>query len=205
MNLKNTFWFFEKALTPEFCDKIIKLGIKKNPSLGVIKKYQNKKITSKDLKDLKKTRNSNTAFIDDAELYKKIDEFFLVANRNAGWNFEFDYYESTQFTVYKKGQHYNWHADSNGETYSMDSGPSFKGKIRKLSATIALNDSKEYKGGDFLIDDSNPLKKKIYKVPALKNKGSVVVFPSHLHHKVSPVTKGTRYSLVIWALGFPWR
>ena len=79
MQLKNNFWFFEKALSPKFCDKIIKLGIERNPSLGVINKYINKKITTKRLKDLKKTRYSNTSFIDTPEIYKVINEFFVVS------------------------------------------------------------------------------------------------------------------------------
>lgn len=205
MQLRNNFWFFEKALSEKFCDKIIKLGIKNNPSLGVINKYINKKITTKRLKDLKKTRDSNTSFIDKKEIYKEIDKFFTVANKNAGWNFNFDFYEPTQFTVYRKGQHYDWHADSNWDPYPNNAHPNYKGKIRKLSATIALNDAKEYKGGDFQIDLSTPNEKRVFKVPALKHKGSIVVFPSHLNHKVSAVTKGVRYSLVIWALGLPWR
>ena len=32
-------------------------------------------------------------------------------------------------------------------------------------------------------------------------KGSIVIFPSYIWHRVSPVTKGTRLSLVQWNLG----
>ena len=82
------------------------------------------------------------------------------------------------------------------------------GKIRKLSATVSLSDSKEYSGGDLEFDfrNINPDKghnRKICK--EIKPKGSIVVFPSHVWHRVTPVTKGTRYSLVIWNLGYPFR
>ena len=36
-------------------------------------------------------------------------------------------------------------------------------------------------------------------------KGSIIVFPSFVWHRVKPVTKGTRYSLVMWNLGYPFK
>ena len=47
--------------------------------------------------------------------------------------------------------------------------------------------------------------KSVRKCAEIKQKGSVVVFPSHLWHRVKPVTKGTRYSLVMWNLGYPFK
>jgi len=206
MQLKYNFWYFEKALKPAFTNKLIKEGIKKKPSLGVINKYQGKKITPSMKKDLRKTRDSNVVFLNNKWIYDKVDEFFTVANHNAGWNFKYDFYESAQFTVYGKDQHYDWHADANPIPYPQNIDKNFAGKIRKLSASISLNDSSEYEGGDFQLDLSTPLeKKKIITVKELRKKGSVVIFPSHQYHKVTPVTKGVRYSLVIWGLGHPWQ
>ena len=138
-------------------------------------------------------------------IYKEIDQIINVANFNAGWNFKLDHYQPAQFTVYGKGQHYNWHVDSSSNPYSQEHHKNFRGKIRKLSMSISLNDSKEYKGGELLIDLSSPMKKEIFKIDKLKEKGTAVVFPSHLWHRVTPVTKGVRYSLVVWALGTPWQ
>jgi PKHD-type hydroxylase len=205
MQLKNNFWFFEKALSESFCNEIIKSGFDANPKLAKTHKYHNKKITSKNKKDLKKLRDSNVAFLDHPWIYKDIDQIFKAANHNARWNFQYDFYEATQFTVYEKNQHYGWHVDANVDPYSNNVYENYKGKIRKLSATIALNDAKDYKGGEFQIDLSTPTEKRLFKVPSLKKKGSIVIFPSHLQHRVTPVTKGVRYSLVIWALGLPWR
>jgi len=209
MQLKNSFWWFEKAVSESFCAKVIKAGFSKNTRLANIHKYDGKKITRKMEKDLKKTRNSNVAFLNDQWIYNEIDKIFKAANHNAGWNFDLDHYESTQFTVYRKGQHYDWHVDANVNPYSHKAHENYRGKIRKLSATISLNDAKEYKGGDFMFDLSTPLEKKriikLKQLKALGKKGSMVVFPSHLQHKVSPVSKGIRYSLVIWGLGPPWR
>ena len=36
-------------------------------------------------------------------------------------------------------------------------------------------------------------------------KGSIIVFPSHVWHRVKPVTSGTRYSLVVWSIGDPFK
>ena len=80
---------------------------------------------------------------------------------------------------------------------------------RKLSVTCQLSDSSEYEGGELEFDYRNysPNKRDelthVMKAkPALK-KGSIVVFPSFVWHRVRPVTKGTRYSLVVWNLGYP--
>ena len=59
---------------------------------------------------------------------------------------------------------------------------------------------------DVVIDNSkNPLKPKQMKAKEIKEKGSIIVFPSYEFHKVAPIIKGTRYSLVIWFLGKPFK
>ena len=71
-----------------------------------------------------------------------------------------------------------------------------------------MSDGKEYKGGDFEVDFRNmdPDKKANTKVvKEIRPKGSVVVFPSDLWHRVKPITKGVRHSLVIWSLGWPFK
>jgi len=205
MYVNNVYWFFEKAFTKNFCDDIIKAGFDKNPKLGITGEYEGKKLTNKSKKDLKKVRDSSIAFLDDPWIYNEIRNVIQAANHNAGWKYNYEHYESVQFTVYKQGQHYDWHQDGKAQPYGEESHPNYRGLIRKLSMTIALNDSSEYKGGDFLFDMSNPRQKnRIIKVKELKHKGSAVIFPSFMFHKVAPVTKGTRYSLVVWVLGKPW-
>ena len=68
--------------------------------------------------------------------------------------------------------------------------------------TIQLSDSKDYEGGDFkffdpVVQSPDPDK--------LRAKGTVLVFPSFLPHAVTPVTKGERKSLVVWADGPEWK
>jgi len=78
------------------------------------------------------------------------------------------------------------------------------GKVRKLSVTINLTNSENYEGGDLKFDLGPHNKDGRYKVSnEARERGSIVVFPSHVVHQVTPVTKGTRYSLVIWNVGWP--
>ena len=59
--------------------------------------------------------------------------------------------------------------------------------------SIILND--DFEGGDF----------EIYGEESELPKGSVIVFPSFIEHRVAPVIKGTRYSLVAWFVGPPFK
>ena len=74
--------------------------------------------------------------------------------------------------------------------------------IRKLSFTLCLND--EFEGGDFNIWDAHPKTEKSNIKKIKLKKGEMLVFPSHLWHKVDKVTKGTRKSLVGWVVGKLW-
>jgi PKHD-type hydroxylase len=81
-------------------------------------------------------------------------------------------------------------------------------KIRKLSVSVLLSDPKDFKGGEFEFDFRNhdPKDKENKQVAKeLNKKGSMIVFPSFIWHRVKPVTKGVRYSLVLWYLGHPWK
>jgi hypothetical protein len=51
---------------------------------------------------------------------KKFNRIYITANKNAGWNFEWDCSESCQFTKYSKGQYYGWHCDSWDKPYEDD-------------------------------------------------------------------------------------
>ncbi len=69
---------------------------------------------------------------------------------------------------------------------------------RKLSVIIQLSDSDEYIGGNFEFDE---IKTNVDFQP----QRTVIIFPSYLRHRVSPVTFGTRRSLVTWYYGPKWR
>ena len=102
-----------------------------------------------------KLRDSDVIFLSEDWIYNEVVPFIKEANQKADWNFDFDWCENAQFTIYGKKQHYDWHSDSYYEPYNDPSNINHFGKIRKLSCTILLNDPKEYKGGDFQFDLRN--------------------------------------------------
>jgi PKHD-type hydroxylase len=111
----------------------------------------------------------------------------IIAEVNAH-HFGFDLYgliEGFQFTEYKApAGHYTYHTD-------RASG----GLVRKLSLTMQLSEPGEYEGGDLeFLFGKDP-------VTATREKGAITFFPSWALHRVTPVTEGTRYSLVAWITG----
>ena len=211
MNLQNYYYYFQSALTPRFCDELLKYGKSQQEQLALTggqtnKVNQGKPLDEKDILDLKQKRDSNIVWLNDRWIYKEIQPFIHQANRLAGWNFDWSFSEACQFTKYGPGQHYGAHCDSWEAPYDNPSNPDTHGKIRKLSVTCSLSDPSEYEGGELEFqfrnqDDPTPKKKCVEILP----RGSICVFPSFVWHEVKPVTKGIRYSLVIWSLGYPFR
>ena len=208
MNLTNYYWYFKSAVPSRICDEIVKYGQQLQDQMAVTGGFGDaKKLNQKQIKDLKTKRDSNIVWMSDRWIYKEIQPYVHQANANAGWNFQWDWSESCQFTKYKKGQYYDWHCDSWEHVYNKPNTPSH-GKIRKLSVTVTLSDPKDYKGGELEFDFRNldPDKKpNIHKCKEILPKGSLVVFPSFVWHRVCPVKSGERNSLVIWNLGWPFK
>lgn len=199
MLLNEQYWFFKKALSKEVCDKIIETGLKRPKVKGTVG-------NSKDIDVVEKsTRLSTVTWLNDDWIYNLIHPYIESANQNAGWNFQWDFSETMQFTMYGKKQFYTWHADQRARPYPHDhKNENYRNKIRKLSVTIQLSDSKDYSGGELEFDFRNTKDNKSKQIcKAGKERGTIVVFPSFLWHRVRPVTKGTRYSLVMWSLGAP--
>jgi PKHD-type hydroxylase len=212
MNLQNYYYYFQSALTPRFCDELIKYGTAQQEQLALTgaqtrKVKESENLSEEDLKDLKKKRDSNIVWLNDRWIYKEIQPYIHQANKLAGWNYDWDFSESCQFTKYKLNQFYDWHCDSWEAPYANKDNPDTFGKIRKLSVTCCLSDPKDYKGGELEFDFRNmdSDKPNVKKCAEITPRGSIVVFPSYVWHRVKPVTKGTRYSLVIWNLGHPFR
>ena len=210
MNLSNYFWHFKSALTPKFCDDVIQYGLSKSETMARTGGFGDKKLTEDDLKNMKRKRNSNITWLDDPWIYREIHPYIHEANKNAGWNFNLDRSESCQFTKYKHNQYYDWHQDSWYKPYDKP-GKIDHGKIRKLSVTCQLTDGSEYEGGELEFDFRNyephvrEEAKHLKQAKEILPKGSIIVFPSFVWHRVKPVMKGTRYSLVLWNIGHPFK
>jgi PKHD-type hydroxylase len=117
MNLTNYYYYFQSAIPPRICDDIAKYGKQLQEQMAVTGGYGDKKLSQKQIKDLKKKRDSNIVWMSDRWVYKEIQPYIHQANASAGWNFNWDYSESCQFTKYKKGQYYDWHCDSWDKPY----------------------------------------------------------------------------------------
>lgn len=118
-------------------------------------------------------------------LYKKIADYAIEANQQM-WNFDiWGYHDSLQYTIYYgDGGHYDWHADL---------GPGISN--RKLSCVLQLSDSSDYEGGDLQMNTGG----QILTVP--REKALLCFFPSFVLHRVTPLSGGTRKSLVTWLCG----
>jgi PKHD-type hydroxylase len=174
-------------------------------------------------------RDSDVAWLDDQWIYDLVLPLVKEANAKAGWDWQFDTAEMFQFTVYKPGGFYSWHKDGFSDRfgaykrwiYGITSKPlkpdgrlpdryviheSMIGKIRKISLTINLNEPGEYDGGNLKFDFGQHTEgEQFWEVKEIRPQGSMVVFPSFTDHTVTPVTRGTRYSLVLWCLGDPFK
>ena len=139
-------------------------------------------------------RKSKVSFLDFNISNKWIfDKIASLANQINSERYYFDLvgiYESLQLAEYSEGDFFDWH---------LDFGNGFSSK-RKLSLSIQLSNSDEYEGGDlqFLLGGN-----KTENAP--REKGTVIVFPSFILHRVTPITKGVRKSIVGWISGKPYR
>ena len=211
MNLINQYWIFPKALTPRFCKHVREYGKLSQKEMGITGGIEPSKLSQENLKDIKKKRDSDIVWMNERWIYKEILPYIHQANKNAGWNFKLDWTETCQFTEYKPGQYYGWHADSLEKPFDNKEDLDKFGKIRKLSVTCSLSDPSEYQGGELEFDfrtydpHLRDESKHIQHAKEISPQGSIIVFPSFVWHRVQPVLRGTRYSLVIWNLGHPFQ
>ena len=168
------FWKWDEAVSTEMCDMLLE----ERKSLTEFEG-----LTGDSAKSSR--RNSRVCWAKtnhwvEAILYNHA----LYANESAGWNFSMGRPEVVQLTSYKEGEFYNWHED--WDAFAQEP------TVRKLSAVLLLSDPEEFEGGQFEFDDADPVTLK---------KGSILVFPSFVRHRVTKVTGGVRYSAVCWVRG----
>lgn len=183
-NLTN-YYYYENSITNEEIDKIIELSKKYDINDGNVSgeidfTYRKSSITWL-------PNNEDTQF-----LYDKIVNLAKDANEKM-WNFNItNLFESVQFTEYSyepnanQQCHYDWH---------MDFGSNGISATRKLSCVIQLSEPDDYEGCNLEF----MLHRNIIKAP--KKKGTIIFFPSYITHRVTPILRGTRHSIVIWIHG----
>jgi len=194
--LKNQYWYFKKAIPLDQINLIINICKKNNFEQGSI---------DTELIIDKEKRDCLVSWCNDKKIYDIINPFIQSANKNAGWNFEINWNEDCQYTVYNKSQFYGYHIDAFDYPYKNKKNKNYDGKIRKLSMTLQLSDPSEYEGGEFYFKYFDNGEVKEDNLKDAKEKGTLIVFPSSVLHQVTPITKGTRKSLVCWSLGYPFK
>jgi PKHD-type hydroxylase len=188
---KNSIWSFEvdnthgwafanDVFSPDECKKIIEIG----------EKYKLKEaVVGANKQPVTEIRESSINWIfpqEDTEwIYYRMTNLVKHLNDNYFKFNLFGFIEGFQFTKYEAPSgHYGMHIDK-----------MFGKTIRKLSITVQLSDPADYEGGNLqLIFGKEP-------DVMDKRQGMALAFPSYALHEVTPVTKGTRYSLVAWVTG----
>lgn len=143
------------------------------------------------VQDLSNIRRSKISWLDSTQetewVFKRLSHIVSALNSEF---YRFDltgFGEALQLTNYDQSEHgmYGWHVDYGGSRM-----PS-----RKLSLVLQLTDPSQYEGGNLqIMTGGDPVNVK-------KQRGLVAAFPSYVLHQVTPVTQGSRQSLVAWISG----
>jgi len=173
--------------TPQQCEMVIQAGHKQKPQVAQV--GMNKPRGRVDTKK-RTTTISWIPFKEMKEMYSQIDATMQATNLNHFGFENMKITEPAQFTEYPKGGFYDWHMD-------LDVNGQHEPPVRKISMTILLSDPSTFKGGNLEFMEKN-------KVPELKQ-GQAIFFASFIRHRVAPVTKGMRRSLVMWFGGTPFK
>ena len=177
------------VFTPEQCKMIIQAGRAEPRNDAGVGNEQGTKGGHVDTD----TRTSHISWIPFSKMdnmYKDINIIMQATNRN---HFGFDgmtINEMAQYTEYPEGGFYEWHVDN-------DVNMQYEPPVRKISMTLLLSPESEFEGGDLELMSEG----KIAKI----KQGHAVFFASFIRHRVKPVTRGRRQSLVMWFGGTPFK
>ena len=176
----------QPLFTPEQCKLIIEAGRSQPRQDGQVGGGSGGTVDTK-------TRTSHISWIPFnkmTEMYKTIERTMLKTNSN---HFGFDGMQITepaQYTEYPEGGFYDWHIDS-------DVSCQHEPPVRKISMTCLLSPESEFEGGGLELMSEGKI--------ARPKQGQAIFFASFIRHRVVPITKGTRKSLVMWFGGPPLR
>ena len=201
------FYIFPRAIPQKDCDKYLKYCLKNakwEDASTIAKGYADvtdKEMTKEDREKSShfdyKMRQTDVSFITDKDniMNELVWGFIRQANQQF-FNYKLDYFQPVQFARYQNGGHYDWHQDASGDTQLAS-------ESRKLSLTMSLTDHTVYDGGLLeFYNGGKPYEHEEHDVAKdVKDQGSVIVFDSRDWHRVTPVTKGVRYSIVCWTVG----
>ena len=200
------FYIFPRALSKPDCDKYLKYCLKNanwEDASTIAKGYTDvvpsdvKEFDEKSQKFDYKMRQTDASFITDKDnMMNELVWGFIREANQVFFHYNLDYFQAIQFARYQNGGHYDWHQDTSGS-------PAEASETRKLSLTMSLTDHTTYDGGYLeFYNGEKPYQHDEHNVAKdVKDQGSVIVFDSRDWHRVTPVTKGVRYSIVCWTVG----
>ena len=194
------FYVFPRVVSKKECEKLLDYCIKNTEfkEAEVLNKGESDSDIDRHGRLDSSIRKTDVAFVEaDGNKDNKVNEVawhYLNEANDLKFNYKFRIYQTVQFARYRDGGHYGWHRDVNESAISPN------GESRKLSLTLCLTDPKDYEGGELqFFNGERPMDKKT--IEEIRGQGSVIVFDSRDWHRVTPVTKGTRYSIVCWTVG----
>lgn len=180
----------EFMFTKDECEKIIEMTKTQYPVTASVgsgsregESEVHKKIRSADVYTIKSFEQKNKW------IFEKIIRAVSKAN-NDFYNYDVSGINDVLQLVHYRSDvdikgHYDWHVDAGGGDCAS----------RKISFTAQLSDPSSYTGCDLIVDNH------CNKVQAVREQGSISLFPSYMPHVVTPVETGERYALVIWIHG----
>ena len=188
----NQWWrYWEGYFSPEDCAKIVEMSMTLPITGGQVGESAATTIADD------KVRRSSIRWIPRFDLRffplcGNLELLFREGNRHA-FGFDLTAFHDLQFTEYHATNEgfYDWHQDTAWASPLL--------VRRKLSLVVQLSNPADYTGGQLELKEAEC--GEIPKPEAISSQGTVIVFPSFLRHRVTPVTSGTRYSLVTWIEG----
>jgi PKHD-type hydroxylase len=197
--------YWDNGFTPEELDKMCAYfetaGVERGTTVGAAEKGPNGELIINQAPN-EAVRKSNVKFhnFDPSNentnwIFHRLNSIIEQAN-NMFYGFDLNGFETFQYTEYDESENgrYDFHMD----TIMGKNMPTDMIETRKLSVTLCLNEAGvDYEGGEFQINSGQ--EKDAETTPAIR--GRAFLFPSFMIHRVAPVTKGKRKSLVVWCNG----
>jgi predicted 2-oxoglutarate/Fe(II)-dependent dioxygenase YbiX len=207
-----TYYYWKAEILKEECEKIISefdISMSIHAAVGylhgteglypeeieVMKKegrwdYLHNKSKNEDVPDTS-IRKTKVNWLPANHIYNKILCKYVTTTNEKQYHYNLTKFTPCQFARYDVGDFYDYHQDSG------QSKADYENETRKISMTVQFSDPKDYEGGEFYFYNGNKKETE----PPIQEQGSILIFDSNMWHRVTPVTKGVRYSLVSWSLG----
>ena len=188
------FYVFPRVVNADVCEQIVKDCKKNILEKAVVSNFD------KSPRNDPEIRKTSIHFITDKD--NKINELawgFLREANKIQFNYDLKYFQPIQFAEYKDGDFYGWHQDASGIDPNNET--------RKLSLTLGLSNPDNFEGGELQFYNGGKSIDNMGEITGeqiekdIQAQGTVVIFDSRDWHRVKPVTKGVRHSIVCWTVG----